>query len=832
MKKVLASVLAVVMLLMCIPLGAVSVSAASRYEVINTKNVTGQNIVDEARKWANRGATYWSHYEPWEESIYWRTGYTLQGRTSFDCSGFVSRVLNDCGFRSSNYTPPYGSCILSEKYGSGFIGISPEDIVNYGEDISDAVLKAKAGDYSGLQPGDIIGWMNGNDRHVLIYAGLKSGTPWMVEFTGSGYLDRAITADYQNRFQRGARVADLDNSTPELISQKYNSHCNIMITSDNAYVKSMPCSKDTDPDSVDVEKAHKGDAYEAMMLCKNKWGLLWYQVKARNGKTGYVYAGDTKFIDQRLDDVGVDDPVSPTNIKKGNPFSIGGHIYSTHQAITRVQAWVTNTDDTVDYLYGHADNLVTASYDLGGSAVDNMLKFDSLGVGTYRYVVRVRVDSYYAADSKTIAATYYDELYLDECESVFTVTNSSCSHSYDVTVKNPSCTEGGYSTYVCKHCGAQYDSDYVEATGHYYETVVTKPTCTRQGFTEHCCQWCEDYYKDSYVDPLGHSYKGWITAEATCGADGVMTYTCSSCGDSYTEAIPAIGNHTYDNDCDTTCNICGEEREVAGHDYVLESFTDATCDFYGIAVYVCSKCGIYYSETIPATGAHTYDDDYDADCNVCGALREVPEKPPVTPDLPADAPAFVVDGTAARAGEEFTIAIRTLRNSGIVSFKLKVAYDADVLELVSVTEKDFAGMTFSPLTANPFILNWVDAIHPNNTTDGVMALVTFRVKENAPIGGTAVTITYDPDDVYDQNFDNVGFRVEDDVVEIVEYTPGDVTNDGKINNKDLGILQQYLNAWDVSISEKGADANGDGKVNNKDLGLLQQYLNEWDVTLG
>ena len=28
------------------------------------------------------------------------------------------------------------------------------------------------------------------------------------------------------------------------------------------------------------------------------------------------------------------------------------------------------------------------------------------------------------------------------------------------------------------------------------------------------------------------------------------------------------------------------------------------------------------------------------------------------------------------------------------------------------------------------------------------------------------------------------------------------------------------------------DANGDGSINNRDVALLQQYINKWDVTLG
>ncbi len=60
---------------------------------------------------------------------------------------------------------------------------------------------------------------------------------------------------------------------------------------------------------------------------------------------------------------------------------------------------------------------------------------------------------------------------------------------------------------------------------------------------------------------------------------------------------------------------------------------------------------------------------------------------------------------------------------------------------------------------------------------------------------------------------------------------GDINNDKNINNKDLGLLMQYLNDWDVEISEQAADVNNDKNINNKDYGLLMQYLNDWDVEL-
>lgn len=63
------------------------------------------------------------------------------------------------------------------------------------------------------------------------------------------------------------------------------------------------------------------------------------------------------------------------------------------------------------------------------------------------------------------------------------------------------------------------------------------------------------------------------------------------------------------------------------------------------------------------------------------------------------------------------------------------------------------------------------------------------------------------------------------------HTPGDLNGDGKINVRDLGVLQQFINGWDVPINTAAADVNGDGKTNVRDLGLLQQFINGWDVTL-
>ena len=61
---------------------------------------------------------------------------------------------------------------------------------------------------------------------------------------------------------------------------------------------------------------------------------------------------------------------------------------------------------------------------------------------------------------------------------------------------------------------------------------------------------------------------------------------------------------------------------------------------------------------------------------------------------------------------------------------------------------------------------------------------------------------------------------------------GDADGNGKINNRDLGLLQKHLNDDDVTIDLTAMDVDDNGRVNNRDLGLLQKYLNDDDVTLG
>ena len=85
--------------------------------------------------------------------------------------------------------------------------------------------------------------------------------------------------------------------------------------------------------------------------------------------------------------------------------------------------------------------------------------------------------------------------------------------------------------------------------------------------------------------------------------------------------------------------------------------------------------------------------------------------------------------------------------------------------------------------------------------------------------------------MYDINESNIFFAVSDGSITVKNYIPGDINNDGNVNNKDVTALFKFLSGWNIDINEYAADVNRDGSRNNKDVTLLFKYLSGWDVEL-
>ena len=162
------------------------------------------------------------------------------------------------------------------------------------------------------------------------------------------------------------------------------------------------------------------------------------------------------------------------------------------------------------------------------------------------------------------------------------------AHTWDngTVTTEPTETTPGVRTFTCAVCGAT-KTEVIPATGA-HTFVFTKniaPSCTEAGYDLYTCSGCGATEKRNPKPALGHKWdSGTVTAEPTEKDPGTMTYTCTVCGQTKTEVIPATGPHTH----------------VWGEGTVTVAPTETTP---GVRTYTCTVCGQTRTEIIPATGS-------------------------------------------------------------------------------------------------------------------------------------------------------------------------------------------------------------------------------------
>lgn len=130
---------------------------------------------------------------------------------------------------------------------------------------------------------------------------------------------------------------------------------------------------------------------------------------------------------------------------------------------------------------------------------------------------------------------------------------------------------------------------------------------------------CKDGHSYSYTDLDENNHKK----------------SCSNCSE-----VDETEAHVYDNDLDTTCDLCNHVR-VADHTYAY-TILDETNHKKS-----CSTCS-----EVDETEEHVYDDEQDTTCNLCGYERELgfTYKTPTGIKVAADK-------TELTAGDTFTLTV-------------------------------------------------------------------------------------------------------------------------------------------------------------------------------
>ena len=146
------------------------------------------------------------------------------------------------------------------------------------------------------------------------------------------------------------------------------------------------------------------------------------------------------------------------------------------------------------------------------------------------------------------------------------------------------CTQPGRAVGTCARCGVQID-EVIPAKGHDYSYAETSvaPTCTELGHYKGTCPTCGKDY-DDVVPALGHDWGEWVTSiEPTVSTVGYRYHVCNRDGCGYREGedIPKLHTHTWDAGVVTQKPTAAEP---------------------GVRTYTCTVCGQTRTEAIPATG--------------------------------------------------------------------------------------------------------------------------------------------------------------------------------------------------------------------------------------
>lgn len=258
------------------------------------------------------------------------------------------------------------------------------------------------------------------------------------------------------------------------------------------------------------------------------------------------------------------------------------------------------------------------------------------------------------------------------------------------------------------YCGTADEPNVI--VPHYLTRKITKKaTCTEDGVITYTCTECNESYTEK-IPATGHKYNDVVT-EASCDKGGYTLHTCANCGDTYKDDFTAPTGHKYTKttvkqpSCDTdgvsvyTCDTCGDSYseviKAKGHIYASEVTKKANCTDDGVITYTCAICGDKYTEVIKAKG-HNYS-------------AEVTKKANCTDDE-------VITYTCANCGDKYTEVIKAKGHNYSAEVTKKATCDTDGVK--TFTCADCGDVYTEKLEALGHTYGISEAVKPTCDNDG------------------------------------------------------------------------------------------------------------------
>ncbi len=198
--------------------------------------------------------------------------------------------------------------------------------------------------------------------------------------------------------------------------------------------------------------------------------------------------------------------------------------------------------------------------------------------------------------------------------------------------------------------------------------------------------------------------------------------------------------------------------------------------------------------------------------------------PIVTPTAPVETTGKLkVSEVKTTPGREVVVGIILMENPGIIALTMGFDYDR--------TRLSYAGYEDSGLTdwiVADERLSWIGS--GNSSYNGEILKLKFRVLDTAAEGDAEINLNCREGDMIDMSENSYIPLIENGKVTVLNYIPGDMTGDSKVNALDLVRLKRYLGGENVVLIASG-DVTNDGKINALDLVRLKRYLGGENVII-
>ncbi len=321
--------------------------------------------------------------------------------------------------------------------------------------------------------------------------------------------------------------------------------------------------------------------------------------QAQTGKSGHTYSGDICSV------CGYDRSITPAHT----------HFYGEWSRDSR-EHWRECTDPNCPEENGRIINRDAHVYDDDADTTCNVCKYE-------RSAAPDHSGGHVYGDWSWDINSHWHECTDADCTDKTGSIKDKAAHSYDDDT-NPYCNDCGYVRSTKFSHTHTFDGWRYNAERHY--RICSAEDCPYWGEKMDSAPHVYDDDQDEFCNVCGygrfgtqheHTYGDW-TADGETGHYRVCTDENCPHADKgrQTEA------HSYDDDADTTCNVCDYMRTVTppAHEH---TYGDWIADGETGHFRICTDENCTSEDKGRVTEAHSYDDDADTTCNVCDYMRTV-----------------------------------------------------------------------------------------------------------------------------------------------------------------------------------------------------------------